>query len=438
MTRRLALLLLALLFIAFAAYGSFVPLRFRALDLAEAVRRFAEAPLAPLWRASRSDFLTNVLLFVPIGFFLLGALADRSRRAAAALVLPVVALGVGLSVAIEFGQIFVHGRTPSWNDVVAESLGSVIGAMAWLAAGSAIVEWLAELFRSESESDRIYRILGAYVGVWAVLGLLPFDFTVRLQELGEKFRAGRIVFSPFPPDWTLRDAGGTLLMAIPLGAFGVVLARTRRLPRPAFAGLSIGLLVVLAMEIAQTFSYTRTADATDLLMNATGVGLGVALAARWSDGSPRAVHTSPRLRVWPIAALLVWCAALAMRHWSPFDFTTDTAFIKRRIPGMLAVPFHSYYWGFAPYVLMDATTKLLMAVPVGALLQLTWQPRTRSWRWVVGAGIVALSGALFLTLELGQLLLPSRVPDQTDVYIGTLGALLGVLLVTLVNRRRVR
>lgn len=438
MTRRLTLLLLALLFIAFAAYGSFVPLRFRALDLAEAVRRFAEAPLAPPWRASRSDFLTNVLLFVPIGFFLLGGLADRSRRAAAALALPVVALGVGLSVAIEFGQIFVHGRTPSWNDVVAESLGGFIGAMAWLAAGSAIVEWLAELFRSESESDRIYRILGAYVGVWAVLGLLPFDFTVRLQELGEKFRAGRIVFSPFPPDWTLRDAGGTLLMAIPLGAFGVVLARTRRLPRPAFAGLSIGLLVALAMEIAQTFSYTRTADATDLLMNATGVGLGVALAARWADGSPRGVHTSPRLRVWPIAALLVWCAALAIRHWSPFDFTTDTAFIKRRIPGMFAVPFHSYYWGFAPYVLMDATTKLLMAVPVGALLQLTWQPRTRAWRWVVGAGIVALSAALFLTLELGQLLLPSRVPDQTDVYIGTLGALFGVLLVTLVNRRRMR
>ena len=77
------------LFVAFAAYGSFVPLRFREVSLAEAVQRFVTTPLVPLWRASRSDFITNVLLFVPIGFLLLGALAEGSRRAAVALALPV-------------------------------------------------------------------------------------------------------------------------------------------------------------------------------------------------------------------------------------------------------------------------------------------------------------------------------------------------------------
>jgi len=437
-TRRLALLSLAVLFVAFAAYGSFVPLRLRHIGLAEAVQHFAATPLVPLARASRSDFITNVLLFVPIGFLLLGAFANRSRGLAVALLLPVVAIGAALSVAIEFGQIFVQGRTPSWNDVVAESLGGVIGALVWVAVGSGVVEWLAELFRSESESDRVYRILGAYVGVWAVLGLLPFDFTVRPEELAEKFRAGRIVFAPFPEGWTLRDAGGTLLMAIPLGAFGVVAARTRRVAQPTVVGLGLGLAVALAMEVAQAFSFRRTADATDLLMNAIGVGLGVVLAARWSDGPTAAFDAGPRLRLWPIGAVLVWCGILVIRHWSPFDFVTDTSYIKGRIPQMLRVPFHSYYWGFAPYVLVDATTKLLMAVPIGALLQLIWQPQTRVWRWVIGIGIVALSGALFLGLELGQLMLPSRVPDQTDVYIGTLGALIGVLLVTLLNRGRVR
>lgn len=435
-TRRLVLLLFALLFIAFAAYGSFVPLRLRAVPLGAAVQQFAGTPLIPFARASRSDFITNVLLFVPIGFFLLGASANRSRGLAVALLLPVVAIGVALSVAIEFGQIFVQGRTPSWNDVVAESIGGVAGALVWLAAGSAVVNWIAELFRTESESDRVYRLLGAYVGVWAVLGLLPFDFTIRPQELAEKFRAGRIVFEPFPAGSTLRDAGGTLLMAIPLGAFGVVLAHTRRLARPALMGLGLGLAVALALEMAQAFSFTRTADTTDLLMNAAGIGIGVFIGARWTDRPPAALGTGPQVQLWPIAALLVWCGTLVIRHWSPFDFVTDTTYIKERIPQMLRVPFYSYYWGFAPYVLIDATTKLLMAVPIGALLQLIWQPQTRVWRWVMGAGIVALSGALFLGLELGQLMLPSRVPDQTDVYIGTLGALLGVLLVTLVNRQR--
>lgn len=438
MTRRVVLLALAVLFIAFAAYGSLVPLRFRAVDVAQAARQFAATPLIPLRAASKSDFVTNVLLFVPIGFFLLGALADRSRKAAVVLAAPVALAGVAVSVAIEFAQIFVHGRTPSWNDVVAESLGGGIGVLVWLVVGSAVVEWMAELFRSESETDRVYRILGAYVGVWTILALLPFDFTVRLEELGEKFRAGRIVFAPFPAGWTLRDAGGTLLMAIPLGAFGVVLSRRMRVTQPALPGLLTGLTLSVAIEVAQAFSYSRTADTTDLLMNTIGVLLGVALAARWSDGVMPALHAGPRVQMWPIAALAVWCVTLAIRHWSPFDFVTDTTFIKSRIPGMLRVPFYSYYWGFAPYVLMDATTKLLMAVPVGALLQLIWQPKTRIARWLLGVALVALSAGVFLTLELGQLMLPSRVPDQTDVYIGTLGAAMGVGVVRLITRRRAK
>ncbi len=436
MTRRLALLMLAVLFIAFAAYGSFVPLRLRPVTLAEAVQRFVTTPLVPPWHASGSDFLTNVLLFVPIGFFLLGALANRSRRAAAALALPVVGAGIALSVVIEFGQIFVQGRTPSWNDVVAESLGGFIGTMAWLAVGSSVAEWVAELFRTESESDRIYRILGAYVGVWVILGLLPFDFTVRPEELAEKFRAGRIVLEPFPAGSTLRDAGGTLLMAIPVGAFGVVAARTWRLAQPAVTGLGLALAVIVAIEVAQMFSFTRTADVTDLLMNAAGVGVGVPLAARGAVALPTVLRGGPGVRLWPLAALLVWCVTLVIRHWTPFDFVTDTSFIKSRIPGMLRVPFYNYYWGFAPYVLMDATTKLLMAVPVGAFLQLLFQPRAPLLRWVMAFGIVALSGALFLALELGQLMLPSRVADQTDVYVGTLGAAIGVALIWLVNRQR--
>ena len=436
MTRRAVLLLLAVLFVAFAAYGSLVPLRFRDVSLSEAVERFANTPLVPLSQASKSDFLTNVLLFVPIGFLLLGALAGRSRRAAVWLALPVALAGGALSVGIEFGQIFVVGRTPSWNDVVAESLGGTLGAVLWVIAGSAVVAWIAEIFRSEFERDRVYRTLGAYVGVWAILAFLPFDFTVRLEELGEKFRAGRIVFEPFPSGWTLRDAGGTLLLAIPVGAFGVALSRRRQVPRPALAGLGVGLALSVVTEAAQAFSYSRTADSTDLLMNAAGVALGVALAARWSDRVTSTPPPNSRVNVWPLVALAIWGVALAIRHWSPFDFATDTSMIRSRIPAMFAVPFHSYYRGFAPYVLVDVTTKLLMAVPVGALLQLMFRPRTRLWRWVMGAGIVALSGLMFLALELGQLMLPSRVPDQTDVYIGTLGAAIGVGLAWVIPDRR--
>ena len=102
--RRALLLLCALAFLGFAAYGSVVPLRMRHVSLLAGVEAFLKTPFVPLSRASRTDFATNVLLFVPIGFFALGAAAPRLRTHAAVLLAPVVVAASAASVAIEFSQ----------------------------------------------------------------------------------------------------------------------------------------------------------------------------------------------------------------------------------------------------------------------------------------------------------------------------------------------
>ena len=258
---------------------------------------------------------------------------------------------------------------------MAESLGGALGALLWVIAGSTVVEWMAGMFRLESERDRAYRILGAYVGVWAVLALLPLDFTVRLEELSEKFRAGRDCLGAIPRGWTLRDAGGTIADGDSGG----------RLRRRAGAQTAIACVRLRRgwpsashcswrRKLAQAFSYSRTADTTDLLMNATGVVLGVALATRWLDASDPSFTRTHASRFGPSLGSQCGAWRSLIRHWSPFDFTTDTSMIRSRLPAMFGVPFLSYYSGFAPSVLVDATTKLLMAVPVGALLQLMWLP----------------------------------------------------------------
>ena len=431
MKRRPILAALALLFVAFAAYGSFVPLRPRAVAWDEAVRQFAATPFIPLALASKTDFITNVLLFVPIGFFTLGAIANRSRRAAIGWAIPAILASVAVSVAIEFGQIFVRGRTPSWNDVFAETLGAVIGVATWVACGNAAIDWLAPVRHSTSAADRLFRLLGAYTLVWLVLALLPFDFTIRPQELAEKFRAGRIVLEPFGPRTPLQDVLTTLIMAMPVGACAVLGARQFGFSR--FAGLIAGLAIALLVECAQLLAVSRTADVTDVLMNAAGVSTGVALAARWLDRSPAAAATDG-VRLWPIAALAAWSVVLIGRHWSPFDFVADGAFIQSRIPVMMRVPFHSYYWAFALDAFAEAMTKVLLSIPVGALLQLIWWPKARTARHLQAAGIVLIAAAVFLVLELGQLMLPSRVPDQTDIYIGIAGASFGVWAVRVLRR----
>ena len=433
--RRLILLAVAGIFVAFAAYGSFVPLRWNSVPLDAAVAQFAQTPFIPLSRASRSDFLTNVLLFVPIGFFLLGAAANRSRALAAAWFVPVVLLALGLSVGIEFGQIFVSGRTPSWNDVFAETLGGALGALTWAALGTVVVDWLAVLLHSDSQSDRAFRLLGAYTALWVVLGLQPFDYTVRLGELAEKFRAGRVVLQPFGGGDSLSDVVGTLLMAVPVGVFGVLAASHRKSARPVLLGLGIALGATCLVEFAQLLAMSRTADVTDLLMNGAGSAAGVALASR-AMATPFSPGGAGGIRLWPLGALAAWCVVLIVRHWTPFDFVADGNFVRSRLPIMFQVPFHSYYWAMPLSAFAEASSKFLLGMPVGALLQWMWLPLSRRLRLVQALGILAVSSALFFGIELGQLLLPTRVPDQTDIYIATAGALAGMFAVRVVLRSR--
>jgi len=428
-TRRPVLLGLALLFAAFAAYGSLVPLELRGIPISEAVEVFLSTPLVPIGQASRTDFVTNFLLFVPIGFFLLGALAPRKKGLATLAALPVIVVSIAISVATEFGQVFVVGRTPSWNDVVAQSLGACAGAAFWLVAGDRLVGWFEPVLHSARPTDRVFRVLAAYTVLWLLMGVVPFDYTLRPQEIAEKFRAGRIVLQPFGPRTSLADVLSTLLMVIPVGVFCAMAASRFRFEATRLVALVGGLLAVLAVESVQLLAVSRTADATDVLVAAIGIGIGVQLGSR-PGGAPE----PGEFRLWPLAALILWLGVVLARHWAPFDFVADGRFVRGRLPMLFQVPFSSYYWGHPLNAFSEVVTKVLLAVPVGALLQLIWMPRSPRGRALQLLAIGLLSAAIFVTVEAGQLMLRTRIPDQTDVYIGVGGALLGVALIRLVSR----
>src|SRR4029078_10683264 len=100
----------ALLFLAFAAYGSIVPLQLRRMSIRDGWTIFSATPFVPLREVSRTDFASNILLFVPIGFLLLGAAAPRGRARAIGWLAPVLVAAATASVSIEFSQVFFSGR----------------------------------------------------------------------------------------------------------------------------------------------------------------------------------------------------------------------------------------------------------------------------------------------------------------------------------------
>ncbi len=59
-------------YLIFVIYGSLVPLEYRARPFAEAWREFQNIRYLQLGIASRSDWVANLLLFIPLSFLWLG------------------------------------------------------------------------------------------------------------------------------------------------------------------------------------------------------------------------------------------------------------------------------------------------------------------------------------------------------------------------------
>jgi glycopeptide antibiotics resistance protein len=430
MARRLVLFVLAGASVAFVAYGSLVPFNLAWVPFDEAVARFTAAASRPVGVPSGSDAVSNIALAVPAAFFLTGAIADRSRRRAM-LAVPIVAVaGFGVAVAVEFSQIYSPGRTASWLDVWAQLVGAAFGGLLWVVVGPFCSRWLTRLTLFDSPRHTAVTLLGLYVVGWIVLGAVPFDFSIRPAELYRKWRSGRVVPVPFSGTgldlWL--DFGGTLLRAVPVGAFAALAPEHLR-SAPRLTAVVWGTAAVATLEMLQLLVLSRTADTTDLLAGFIGVAVGVAMAHRWRASSERGAPVSrPAFRTWALGALLLWVGVLVARHWAPFEFTSDPQFVRSRILRTLSqVPFESYYWSTPLFALAEALTKILLAVPVGVLLDTAWPaPSGRLLRLSRSVALVLAGSLLFAGIEFGQILLPARVPDVTDVLLGGVGVILGL------------
>ena len=90
--------------------------------------------LQPLWRefnnspGYRKDALINLAGFVPYGFLLCGYFAGARTRPYA--VLAAIVIGVAVSLTIEIVQSYLPTRDSSSSDLLANALGTVLGAAA--------------------------------------------------------------------------------------------------------------------------------------------------------------------------------------------------------------------------------------------------------------------------------------------------------------------
>jgi VanZ family protein len=409
---------------AFAAYISLVPFNFAlpaGPGVYDAFRQALEADVH-----SRSNFAGNALLFTPIGFFGGGALlasgSPVARRTAIAIALLLMSLG--WSFAIEFLQVLVPGRTPSLADVVAQTLGLLAGLSAWLFLSRDIHRW-ADGQASERGAGALQLGLLLFTAGRTVAMLLPLDVTLDLGLLAGKYRSGLIVINPVRS--TALSASGLpglladVALSIPVGVFASIVGmRSGR--RRVGSALVLGCVFVGLIELGEVFVVSRSADVVDWIANAIGVAGGVWVSTRLlPDRSGAAMPAPAWMPIGTIAALVLFVAY----NWSPFDFQVSGDVIRSRLPMMLGVPFHGYYENPELKAIGDLLIKIALGVPIG-ICGGWWIARSPAPVRRTAASAMAVAAVFFLTaVEAGQILLPGRYPDNTDIVLGFIGIIIG-------------
>ena len=189
-------------------------------------------------------------------------------------------------------------------------------------------------------------------------------------------------------------------------------------------GVQTCALPICVLEAAQVLVRSRTADVGDALAASVGTAVGVVVASRLFESGRRADIDRSGMP-WAVLSLVCACALYAVYNLSPFDFTRPDD-VNARVSALLQVPFSSYYEGPEFDGLWGALFKFGLGLPVGACT--AWAARHVLAQYPRAAMAAAAVGWLvwFSVVEAGQVFLPSRYPDVTDILLAMCGAGVGL------------
>lgn len=400
-----------LAYVAFVVYGSLVPLDFQPLPLDQAWATFKQIPMLQLGIERRADWVSNGVLYVPVGFLTVALFAERRTLLTR---LPIVVGATlfcfALAVAVEFAQLYFPPRTVSLNDVVAECIGSVLGIVLAVYWSEWFREMLATLAGKLGQLGS--RVLQAYAIGYVAFSFFPFDFLLSTAELAAKVDSdawGWFLSAQSTDRSTVVVAAKLFAEALAVVPLGMILARwnvARRLPATRHAVL-YGALLGLLIEVGQFVVFSAVSQGASLLTRAIGMYGGARL---WADRKQLAeLHAHAHNKVLTISLGSLYLLALAaVNGW--FDHRWHgMAFAARTMAETRLLPFYYHYYTSEQVALLSLASVALMYSPLGVLAWLRrWSPALAFWSAALTASAV----------ETSKLFIADLHPDPSNVLIG--------------------
>ncbi|MCC6202773.1 MAG: VanZ family protein, partial [Gammaproteobacteria bacterium] len=420
------------LYLGAIVYGSLIPFEYRALDGAEAWQRFLQIRYLDLGIGSRADWIANILLYLPFGL-LLCALFSRfaaARRTALLAITPTVAIGIASAIAIEYAQVFFAPRTVSLNDLLAETIGTLLGAVLYRSHPARIVgQWLVHL--REDPTRRLHRALLLYAIAYVGLNLFPFDFVLSPEELRWKL-ANPAQGWLFAPAVLAKPARAMARSIVELGVtmpLGMLVAMQFGLTRRRWRGTALawGLVLGIGCETAQLLLASGVSQGASVLARVLGVlaGARIALArASWEPSGIFSGFSAVRLPRWLATAVALsvvpyLLAVVTVTGWFDAPWHSPLQGWARMEPRMF-LPFFFHYFTTEAMALTSLLANAAMYAPLAVGLWLHAHARRMQPPGLVPT--LALVVPIALLVEAGKLCVPGRHPDPTNLLIAAAAA----------------
>jgi VanZ family protein len=370
-------LIAAAIVAAVILYGSLYPFTFDQPEggvgpLRHLLQSWAETP-------GRGDFIANIFLYLPLGFF--GSLAVAGSGRTLPRILLVTLAGGLLSTAMELTQYYIAERVSAADDIYANLIGTLLGAIVGNFAGRDFL-WLP---LHEIAANRVPCLL---LTLWLAYRLYPYVPTIDLHKYWDALKP--VVFHPRPAGYDLFRYTAIWLT---VGSLIESVGGRRR-------GWLLFPLVIAAVLAAKVVIIAKALSAAEIAGAAVALTVWLLLA----------VSVSARIR--DAATALLFSAYIVAERLEPFQFSANG-----RAFGW--IPFHSFLYGS---IEVNITSFLEKAFLYGALIWLLDKSGLRS---VVSTILVVI---LLFATSWAETYLPGRSAEITDALMALLiGTIIAVV-----------
>ncbi len=414
-------------------------MEYKALSFVQALENFKQIQFLSLGIESRADWIANILLYIPLSFLCLASFQQSLKNSGALkLLFALITLlfCLATAVGVEFTQQFFPPRTVSLNDLIAETLGSIIGIVVWWGLGERISNYVRLITLGNWLSIKAAIIF--YLPVYIFFSLFPFDFVASVSELENKLDASQ-------DSWFIDYASCSespfrcgikslveILILVPLGG---LFAALPYVPNKKGLALVVGFLLGISIEFVQLFIYSASAQGVSILTRMLGMALGVKLLGHFSQIDLQAIR--PYLKKGILIALVPYLlTVITINGWFEGDWLSQAA-AQQKLSETHFLPFYYFYYTTETIALVSLLSNIGTYIPVGIFYWVYGLQENSAQK--INGFWVGLSAAFLATIiELGKLFLKAKHIDPTDIIIAFIAALTAYALLnaveTLINK----